>query len=317
MRFTNSWSISAPHEVGYCATGALLSEVVAWPKPGNVHRTRDFPTTRFEHFIMGDLVLVDVFTGLARDASRGVPVHLGARVTEATTRMMAWQTGGNVNLGQILLLVPLVAATGTVLSLDAPSIPAVRDAVATTLQASTVEDALAILAAVRDVTPGGMAPGAEFDVWDPATRTRVERERVTPQRLFAPTAEFDWISHEWVHDYALTFETTYPILEKNLATFPTFNACLVATFLEILAALPDSLIHRKAGPAAAREVSDQAREIRAELPVGALHEHPEAVDRLLAFDATLQRHEGKRNPGTTADLLAAALFLAFAAGLRP
>ncbi|WP_455363487.1 triphosphoribosyl-dephospho-CoA synthase, partial [[Eubacterium] cellulosolvens] len=30
---------------------AVLLEVSAYPKPGNVHRTRDFELTRFEHFL--------------------------------------------------------------------------------------------------------------------------------------------------------------------------------------------------------------------------------------------------------------------------
>ena len=30
---------------------AMLFEVSAYPKPGNVHRTRDYPGTRFEHFL--------------------------------------------------------------------------------------------------------------------------------------------------------------------------------------------------------------------------------------------------------------------------
>ena len=36
---------------------ALLLEVSAYPKPGNVHRTRDFENTRFEHFLASAVAL--------------------------------------------------------------------------------------------------------------------------------------------------------------------------------------------------------------------------------------------------------------------
>ena len=36
-----------------CINLASLLELSGWPKPGNVHRTKDFEDTRFEHFLSG------------------------------------------------------------------------------------------------------------------------------------------------------------------------------------------------------------------------------------------------------------------------
>jgi triphosphoribosyl-dephospho-CoA synthetase len=36
---------------------AALLEVSGWPKPGNVHRTRDHGDSRFEHFLAGSIAL--------------------------------------------------------------------------------------------------------------------------------------------------------------------------------------------------------------------------------------------------------------------
>ncbi|MEM1607345.1 MAG: triphosphoribosyl-dephospho-CoA synthase, partial [Candidatus Bathyarchaeia archaeon] len=36
---------------------AAALEVSGWPKPGNVHRTRDHADARFEHFLAGSIAL--------------------------------------------------------------------------------------------------------------------------------------------------------------------------------------------------------------------------------------------------------------------
>ena len=51
--------------VGRCASLAALLEVSAYPKPGNVHRTRDFPDTKYEHFLAGSVAMGPAMSGLA------------------------------------------------------------------------------------------------------------------------------------------------------------------------------------------------------------------------------------------------------------
>ncbi|MHC1580300.1 MAG: triphosphoribosyl-dephospho-CoA synthase, partial [Methanopyraceae archaeon] len=48
--------------------GALL-EVSGWPKPGNVHRTRDHDDTRFEHFLASAVAAYPVLRELAETAA--------------------------------------------------------------------------------------------------------------------------------------------------------------------------------------------------------------------------------------------------------
>jgi triphosphoribosyl-dephospho-CoA synthase len=43
--------------VASCAQLAALLEVSAYPKPGNVHRLHDFPTTKYEHFLAGSVAI--------------------------------------------------------------------------------------------------------------------------------------------------------------------------------------------------------------------------------------------------------------------
>ena len=68
-------------------------------------------------------------------------------------------------------------------------------------------------------------------------------------------------------------------------------------FLELLAAVPDTLIARKLGRAEAERISRRAAEVRRGGP-----------RELAAFDAELRDARNTRNPGTTADLTCAALF---------
>ncbi|MCX8171600.1 MAG: triphosphoribosyl-dephospho-CoA synthase, partial [Candidatus Bathyarchaeota archaeon] len=53
---------------------AAALEVSGWPKPGNVHRTRDHADARFEHFLAGSIALGP---SIAAAALRGVMAAKG------------------------------------------------------------------------------------------------------------------------------------------------------------------------------------------------------------------------------------------------
>ena len=71
---------------------------------------------------------------------------------------------------------------------------------------------------------------------------------------------------------------------------------IVTLHVSLLAEVPDTLIARKAGQAAAEAVSEAAREVRA------------GRRSLADFDAMLRADGNVLNPGTTADLVCATLF---------
>jgi triphosphoribosyl-dephospho-CoA synthase len=83
---------------------------------------------------------------------------------------------------------------------------------------------------------------------------------------------------------------------------PTLEA-VVSLHVGLLASLPDTLIARKAGAAAARAVTEAAREVRA------------GTMSLADFDASLRGEDHRLNPGTTADLVAATLLVALLSGV--
>jgi triphosphoribosyl-dephospho-CoA synthase len=112
----------------------------------------------------------------------------------------------------------------------------------------------------------------------------------------ATAAERDSIASEYVTDYAVTFEIGLPALDAGLP----LREAIVELHLALLARVPDTLIARKYGAAAAERVSAGARDVLA----GRL--------TIESFDAALR--ERGHNPGTTADLVTATLFVALLEG---
>jgi triphosphoribosyl-dephospho-CoA synthase len=86
-----------------------------------------------------------------------------------------------------------------------------------------------------------------------------------------------------------------------------WDDAIVEVYLSLLAAWPDTLIARKHGVAAAKQVSDQATEV---IQAGGVRTAP-GRSALAAFDASLADPQNSRNPGSTADLLAAGLLVLF------
>ena len=77
------------------------------------------------------------------------------------------------------------------------------------------------------------------------------------------------------------------------------------TSLTLLAARPDSLIARKSGWETAKRISEQATAV---LEAGGVRSAA-GWAALTAFDADLRDPQNSRNPGTTADLTGAAIFV--------
>jgi triphosphoribosyl-dephospho-CoA synthase len=98
----------------------------------------------------------------------------------------------------------------------------------------------------------------------------------------------------------------------QLKTKP-LNTAVVHTFLKILSQRHDTFIARKVGKEKAEDVSSDAKAV---LELGGL-ETEEGKKSITAFDEKLRLSQNKCNPGTTADLTAAALALCTLSGYRP
>ena len=267
---------------------ALLLEVAGTPKPGNVDRRREYDDLRFEHFLAGG---VGAGAGL-RAAEAGAPV---GRAFEESVAGMSHQRGGNTQFGCLLNLVPLVRAAA-----EGRLSPSGVNAVC---RGTTVDDACGFYRAFDhvDVTVGDPPPDLDVpDVRRGGDAVGDLRERdLTLRDVMDRSAPGDGNAREWVEGFPRTFDAAAGIRDdEGPATERVARA-----FLSLLAQEPDTLVAVQHGSAVAREVQERAETVKRDLDA--------------ASDLADEFVEREINPGTTADLTAAAVFAALERGWEP
>lgn len=276
----------SPEKVAAAGQLACLLEVSA-PKPGNVSPERHFHDTRYEDFLASAVAIGPALAGAGRQT-------LGATILRAVDDTLRW-TKSNTNLGIVLLLAPLAkAALGQGQTL--------RERLEAVLAATTVEDATAVYAAIRRARPGGLGQSVAEDVSGVPT--------VTLRDAMGLAAERDAIAREYVSNFELTFAVGVPAVLAARRAGLAWTDAAVEAYLALLERVPDTHIARKLGAAEAEAVSRKAREVRA------LGGTRSAAGRqaLIDLDGELRDEKNRRNPGTTADLTCAALFVVILEG---
>jgi triphosphoribosyl-dephospho-CoA synthase len=278
--------VNSPAEVAAAGQLSCLLEVSA-PKPGNVSPERHFHDTRYEDFLASAIAIGPALAGAATQP-------LGATIRRGVEDTLRW-TRSNTNLGIVLLLAPLArAALGQGGRL--------RERLSRVLAETTVSDAAEVYAAIRRARPGGLGRSPAEDVAEPPTVTLREAMRLAAER--------DAIAREYVTDFALTFEIGVPALLAARRQGLPWTDAAVEAYLTLLEAAPDTHIARKLGAAEAEMVSRWAREVRA---AGGTRS-PAGQKALAQLDVELRDPRNRRNPGTTADLTCAALFVVILEG---
>lgn len=277
---------------GQLATLACLLEVSA-PKPGNVHRGADF-----ENLTFIDLAASGVAIGSAIDATLGCggeKPSLGRLVLACVDAMNA-ACGQNAYLGTILLIAPLAKARR-----DVPLAEAVH-AVLTDL---TPQDAADVYDAIRRARPGGLNDKVEHDV------------RGTPPSdlliAMQAAAERDLVARQYMNGFSEVLGEAAPCIEQARAKGLSISAAIIRAHVTLMSRHGDSLIARKCGTEVSRAAAIRAQRV---LDAGP----PESEDylaELAELDFWLRSDGHRRNPGTTADLIAAALFALLCEGRLP
>ena len=271
-----------PLSIAATAQLACLLEASA-PKPGNVGPGRHFDDTRYEDFLISAAAIGPAF---ARPSSVGTTILAALQATRC-------RVAANTNLGIVLLLAPLAAAA----RLEGGTL---RARVARALRGLTLADAEATYEAIRLAGAGGLGTAPAQDVSGRPTVTLLEAMRLAAHR--------DSIAHEYASDYDRTFRVATPALQRARAAGHGWPAAILDAFLRLLDEVPDTLIARKEGQGAAQAVSARARTVLQAGEAGSAGRTAAAA----AFDTELRARGNRLNPGATADLVAAALFVALA-----
>jgi triphosphoribosyl-dephospho-CoA synthase len=301
---------------------AMLLEVSAYPKPGNVHRTRNYSETRFEHFLAS---AVAARTHFENAAERGIlvskkqipvkEVQIGSMIRDAMSDIMRSHRGGNTSLGTVILLVPIAVAAGMTKTRSARrlSLASLRRNLKQVLRSTTPADAVALFEALAHVRPGGLGHVPELDAKDRSSRRKILQLGFNLRDVARLVAHRDSVCMELVTDYKTSFEVGYPYFKRELARTRDLNEATVNTYLKILSEIPDTLIARKTSIKRARWVTSRARRV---LALGGLSTRS-GLREIESLDDKLRAQPNLLNPGATADMTASVLALAMLSGYRP
>jgi triphosphoribosyl-dephospho-CoA synthase len=276
---------------GERARWSIVQEASA-TKAGNVH-----PSARFENMDHSQFVAAASAIGKAIDQS--IDKSLGAMVAECTQAMLA-TTGVNTSLGTILLLAPLILCEhklsrtirSHLLQQDRAGIP-LQDFVRDT----DADDCESVYRAIASCKPGGLGISETMDVRGPPPESLLSAMQNAAGR--------DDVALQYCNGYREVARYAQILSSSDFQEMQLLDAIRRLQIM-ILAERIDSLIVRKCGPSIGLQVQSQAMEVLQSGPYGSeLFE-----SRWSAFDAFLRSDGNRRNPGTTADLIAAALYVA-------
>ncbi len=277
------------------ALGPILEVTI--PKPGNVNRYRDFEDLTIYHFLFGSVSILKV---LYKAVERGFKVRegtlllgevgLGKLIEEAVSRSMDAQ-GTNANLGIIKLIIPLAAACP--LSED---FNALGSTARELIEKSTPEDTVALYRAIRRANPGGLKRGVKYDVYGDNVFEELVRDQVNLLKISELGCGVELVYCEWLNGYERTF-WLLNALEDLLALNDDLEGAVIEGFLKLMSRELDTLIVRRAGVEMAEQVRNLARKVLS------------GEISLEELDSFLRNERKPLNPGSLADVTAAALSL--------
>jgi triphosphoribosyl-dephospho-CoA synthase len=341
---SQAFTLSASGHIARCAQLAMLLEVSASPKPGNVDREHDYPETCFEHFIASSVGVYPALEFAARSRN-----GIGALIKKAVHESSAWQRGGNTHFGAFLLLIPLAMAAGQIFEKKASGnvnreehflqenlriAPSDFELLAsqahTFVQETDSEDAVEFYRAFR---AAGVRVNSveEFDLEDPKATEELREQNITLYELMEISRGYDLLANEWTSGFRRCLEGADFILNfmqpkkgesksgkgSSVGCFGgEINEAVIYAFMKLLSRYRDTFIQTKFDLKTADYVSSKALEILSFLegPEPKSRDFSSLIPVIREFDSELLNR--KINPGSTADLIIAGLFIALLGGLR-
>ncbi|WP_417380533.1 triphosphoribosyl-dephospho-CoA synthase [Gimesia sp.] len=261
---------------------ACMMEATA-RKPGNVHPEASFPDLSYADFLKSAAVIAPLLAQSTEQTTGELVLSCIRETQKAVT--------SNSNLGMVLLLAPLTRI---------PAKLKVTEGIHTVLHELSVEDARAVYEAIRLANPGGMGTTEAEDIALEPTETLRD--------VMSLAAERDLIAREYTTDFQIILKTGVPAISEYWNQTGCWESAIIHLQLRLMSEFPDTLIARKLGRAEAEKAARRARSVL-QSKAGTVH--------LEEFDSWLRAEGNQRNPGTTADLIVATLFVALRDGFIP
>lgn len=250
-------------------------------KPGNVHRFADGHRMSADQFLESAAVSAPwICEGAA---------SVGRRILGAVTATRE-KVGTNTNLGILLLCAPLARAAA-VAATD------FHGDLLRTLKDMDADDARNVFAAIRLANPGGLDTVETQDVSQEPTVSLME--------AMGMAADRDMIARQYTTGFADIFAGGLSAWQEATDRGEEGMWPTVFVYLHFLSTFPDSHVGRKYGIDLACEIRSEAETIRQKVTDEANLSRRETI--LLAFDKRLK--DRGINPGTSADLTVATLFV--------
>lgn len=265
--------------VGQLASLACTLEVCA-PKPGNVHRGADFEDVTLQDFMASAIAMGPIFDAAA-ELTLGQLILRSVHATSCVTKT-------NTNLGMLLLMAPLAMARNP---------ENLRQEATAVIENSTAKDAADIYMAINMAKPGGMNESPEHDLAGSAPSHIVSAMKLAADR--------DQVARQYVNGFADVFEQVVPLLTTNAPQQLPLSQRIVHAHVTLMAQSPDTLIARKNGD----ETAEQSAMIAQRVIDAGPPMEDDYMQQLANLDFWLRCDGHKRNPGTTADMIAAGLFV--------
>ncbi|KAF3976919.1 MAG: triphosphoribosyl-dephospho-CoA synthase [Methylococcales symbiont of Iophon sp. n. MRB-2018] len=258
-------------------------------KPGNVSIYAEGHDMTAEDFILS--AEVSAFPITNPDFSLGEKVYYAVKATRE-------RVGCNTNLGILLLSAPICQAI-----FQQQSAQSLAQALAQVLSNTTQADAEWVFKAITLAAPGGLGDSKQEDVNEAPAVTLIEAMAIASKK--------DRIAFQYVSNYKDIFD--FSILRYNTARVKYDDVvwAAVSVYTGLLTQFPDSHIERKYGNKYSGWVLEQMIIVDDAL---ANTDKPEQCIPLL-HDVDRKFKDKGINPGTTADLTVATVFIHFVEAL--
>lgn len=275
----------------FAPVASVPAEAIRWacvleataPKPGNVFPGRPFGNLSYMDFVAGAEIASECLVGDGR---------VSQRMLDAVMRVSS-RCNTNVNLGIILLLGPIVAADQSMgrESSAARTASAWKDAIVGVLQEFDDFDGRNVFGAITSASAGGLGQVETLDV-------QSEHESIDLLEAMRMAADRDRVALQYAGGFTDLLDHVVPLLSDCIEQCGDILQGICRAHVQLLASSPDSLIARKNG----REQAERIQTLAGSIDL----DDPRQVARL---DASLRDSQHRLNPGTTADLIAAGLYL--------